>query len=280
MARGLSEALRANEGVTAVVENKTGASGHLAAQAAAAADDCTLLVGTATLATNPSSMPKAASVYDALEPVAMLARNPMFFAAKPGETRTLQQMFADAKRTGIPLTYATPGVGSINHLAAEALLKKMGVPGTHVPTKGASEAMQLLLGGQVDFVLDNPTTLAPQLHGARSPKVMGSTSAKPEHLAGVDEPVAPLSKVLNLKAPFEWAAWFGVVAPAKSSGQFKSDAWLAVTKAANAAGFRERFEKLGFEVAPLNRAEFAEFMKKQRESLKPFVLDAQQNDAK
>ena len=95
MARSLAKALQENEGVLAVVENKPGASGHLAAQAASA--NCTLLVGTATLATNPTSHSANAAVYASLSPVAMLARNPMFFAAKPTETRGLEQMFADAR---------------------------------------------------------------------------------------------------------------------------------------------------------------------------------------
>jgi len=201
----------------------------------------------------------------------------MFFAAKPTETRSLEQMFADAKRTGTPLTYASPGVGSINHLAAAALLKASGVPGIHVPTNGAAQSMQLLLGGEVNFVLDNPTTLVPHLGAARAPKVLGVTSASPASLTGLPAPVPPLAVVLKKNDPFSWSAWFGVMAPAKATETFKSDAWSAVTKAVNTAAFRDEYEKMGFEVAPLNRGEFRAFVSSERQRLKPFVLEAKRD---
>ena len=115
---------------------------------------------------------------------------------------------------------------------------------------------------------------------ARAPKVLGSTSSTPQPVPGLERPVPPLSAVLKDKEPFEWSAWFGVMAPAKATGQLKSEAWSAVTKAANASGFRDKFEKSGFEVGPLNRGEFKAFVGSKHRQLKPFVLEATFDEAK
>src|SRR5258705_3961186 len=133
-----------------LVENRPGAGGIIGTQAMlnADADGYTLMVQSASHAANPSiykSLP-----YDPLKDivdVALLGSTPyVMIAAKGGKWPTLQALIDDAKKNPGHIPFASAGVGTSTHLAAEYVLQTAGVKMLHIPYKGSPEAIQDTIG--------------------------------------------------------------------------------------------------------------------------------------
>src|SRR5262245_16151493 len=163
-ARTLANRLSESAKWTFVVENKPGAGGNLGVEQAvrSPADGYTLVIGqTSNLAINPALYSKLP--YDPLKdlaPIALVVSAPVVLVVSAeSRFRSLAELLAAAKSA--PVTYASPGNGTVSHLAGELLQRASGVKLTHVPYKGAAQAMTDTLGGQVDsFMSSVPSALA------------------------------------------------------------------------------------------------------------------------
>jgi tripartite-type tricarboxylate transporter receptor subunit TctC len=171
-ARRLAPRATASLGQTLVVENRTGAAGNLAAGyvARAAADGYTLLH------TNYVSLliAKAANTrlefdpVDAFVPVAQIGPNVNMLIVRPDlPVRTLPELVALAKRDPDKLTMGTIGIGSAYHMGLEWLNLAFGMRITHVPYRGAAEAVNDLLGGRIDMMFSSLTLAKPHLEANR-----------------------------------------------------------------------------------------------------------------
>ena len=152
-ARILAQAMQAKTGTPFVVENRPGAGGNIGsgAVAKAAPDGYTLLVGTvSTHAINPSLYTKMP--YDAIRdfaPITLLASVPNIFISHPSfPPRTMNELVALAKRQPGKIVYASSGTGTPQHLSVELFKSLAGIDMVHVPYKGASPAVQAVLGGE------------------------------------------------------------------------------------------------------------------------------------
>ncbi|MGG5822097.1 Bug family tripartite tricarboxylate transporter substrate binding protein [Falsiroseomonas sp. HW251] len=159
-------------GQTMVVENRTGAAGNLAAGyvARAPADGYTLLH------TNYVSLliAKAANTrldfdpFEAFVPVAQIGPNVNMLVVRPDlPVRTLPELVALAKRDPDKLTMGTIGIGSAYHMGLEWLNLAFGMRITHVPYRGAAEAVNDLLGGRIDMMFSSLTLAKPHLEANR-----------------------------------------------------------------------------------------------------------------
>ena len=153
LANGLSEAL----GGSFVVENRGGGGGRIGigAVARADADGYTLLVAASSL-TISAAMSSSVG-YDPLTdfaPIAFIATTPTCFtvATKLGVDH-LKSLIERSKRSGEALNYATPGTGTVGHLAAELLKIRSGLQMAHVAHTGAGPALQSLLSGAVQVIV-------------------------------------------------------------------------------------------------------------------------------
>jgi len=171
-ARRIAPRATAQLGQTLVVENRTGAAGNLAAGfvARAAPDGHTLLH------TNYVSLliAKAANTrlefdpVDAFAPVAQIGPNVNMLVVRPDlPVRTLPDLVAAAKREPDKLTMGTIGIGSAYHMGLEWLNLAFGMRITHVPYRGAAEAVNDLLGNRIDMMFSSLTLAKPHLEANR-----------------------------------------------------------------------------------------------------------------
>lgn len=158
-ARALAEVLQDQWKVTVVVENRIGGGTVIATNAliAAPADGYTIMSVGPTYVINPGI--KKSLPYDTLKDLSVLTLSgavPFVLAmAKSFPANSLAEAVDEArKREAKPLSYATSGVGSGNHMMAELLQKDAGIKLTHVPYPGSAQAMSDVLSGRVDWIFD------------------------------------------------------------------------------------------------------------------------------
>ena len=210
-ARIMADRLAQRLGQTFLVENRPGAASVLGAAgvARAPADGYTLMIASgATLAVNVTL--HKALPYDPVVdfvPIALIARVPEVLVVNPAlPVRSLADLVALAKRA--PLTFASAGPGTAQHLEGEMLKQALGLDMTHVPYKGALPALTDVVGGHVSLMFA-PVTPALSLIEAGKLRALGIAAR--ERVAALPD-VAPLA---DLGLPgFEPSGWFMLVAPA------------------------------------------------------------------
>jgi tripartite-type tricarboxylate transporter receptor subunit TctC len=207
LARPLGEAL----GQPLVIDNRPGVGGNLGADvvAKAAPDGHTLLLWGDGLLINQALFPTRP--WDALRdfaPVARLAQSPQVLIAAAGRgLDTLPVLLAAAR--GRDVTYATAGVGTPGHLAAELLRSRSGARLTHVPYRGGAPAITDLLAGQVDTVCTGIPACLPFLQDGKAVG-LGVTSA-------ARFPALPNVPAIAETVPgFAVDTWYGLLAPART----------------------------------------------------------------
>jgi len=210
-ARILADRLAQRLGQTFVVENRPGAASVLgaAAVARAPADGYTLMIASgATMAVNVTL--HKALPYDPVAdfiPVALIARVPEVLVVNPAlPVHTLADLAALGKRA--PLTFASAGSGTAQHLEGEMLKQALGLDMTHVPYKGALPALTDVVGGHVSLMFAPVTPALPMIQAGKLRALGLAAHEKIAALPGV----APLAD-LGLSG-FEPSGWFMLVAPA------------------------------------------------------------------
>ena len=212
-ARFMAQNLSARWGQAVIVENKPGANQLIATEyaARAPADGYTLLVGTqSSMVFNPiirQDLP-----YDAIRdfaPITGLFTTPLYLVVNPGKVtaRDVKELVALAKSQPGKLTYASLGLGSSHHLAAELFKSLTGTDILQVAYKGSGPAMTDLIGGQVHMMFEGGASSLPHVRTGKL-RALGSTG-KNRTEAMPDVPA------LNESIPgYELSVWMGLVAPA------------------------------------------------------------------
>jgi len=210
IARAVAPLLARRLGNTVIVENKPGAAGVIGSDyvAKSPADGSVLLLNSSTFVTAAVTQPRLP--YDPLTafvPVSMVGNGPMLLAVSAATPiKSAAELVAAAKAKPGSLTYGTSGTGSIAHLASEMLSDAAGIRMTHVPYKGAANALMDMAGGQIDMMISNYTSLVAQIKSGKV-RALAVTSAQASP-AFADLP--PLSSV----APgFAADIWVTVFAP-------------------------------------------------------------------
>jgi tripartite-type tricarboxylate transporter receptor subunit TctC len=210
LGRIMSERFSEYWGARVVVENKPGAGGNIGADqvAKSAPDGDNILIFSVGMATNPHLY--ATMTYDPVrdfDPVSLIAMVPnIMIAGKHTPYNTAKEFMDFARANPGKVTYGSSGVGTSLHLAGELLQRMTGIKMQHVPYRGAALAIQDLLAGQIDIVLDNITSALPQ---ARSGAVKGLaiTTAKKSPFAPELQPLA------EVVPGFDVTSWFAFFAP-------------------------------------------------------------------
>jgi tripartite-type tricarboxylate transporter receptor subunit TctC len=208
VANGLSNSGR----WTFVIENKPGAGGNLGVDQAvkSPADGYTVVIGqTSNLAINPALYAKLP--YDPLKdlsPVVLLVSAPVVLVVTASSKyKSLADLIAAAKNDPGAITYASPGNGTVSHLAGELLQRAAGVKLSHVPYKGAAQALSDTLGGQVQsFMSSVPSALAHVKSGRLRAIAVTSAKRSPEL------PAVPTIAESGYPG-FEANTWYGLLVP-------------------------------------------------------------------
>jgi tripartite-type tricarboxylate transporter receptor subunit TctC len=212
-ARLVADQLSLAMGQPVIVENKAGAAGNIGNQAVARAkpDGHTLLVAYSGYQVGNPHLFKRAG-WDPIkdfEPVAMMTRAPQVIVTKTSlPFKNMQELIAFAKANPGKLNYASSGNGSIQHIAAEMLQQQTGTKMTHVPYKGASPAVQDLLGGNVDIFITTPASVVSHIKAGKM-KALAVTSNT--RLASL--PDVPTTAEADMPQ-FKLDSWFALYAPA------------------------------------------------------------------
>jgi len=213
LSRVLAQRLTQQYGQQVVVENRPGSGGHVGAEAAARAapDGYTIVFGTIGIHAAYTIYSKLN--YDPsrdLQPVSMYADVPNILVVHPSvPVKNVKEFIALAKSNPGRLNFGTAGSGSSTHMAGEWFKLYTGVNLTHVPYKGSAQAMQDLLGGQIELMFENlPTAIAQVRAGKIRPLGMTSRERSPSM------PEVPTLAETGVPG-FEATAWFTIAAPAK-----------------------------------------------------------------
>jgi tripartite-type tricarboxylate transporter receptor subunit TctC len=170
VARLVAASVTKRFGRTIVVENKTGASGNIAAEYVARAphDGCTITLRSNEHNVNPFIYARAGYVPADFTPIIQLVRGPGVIAANPGQPfKTLTEMVEYARSHPGKLSYGSSGIGGGNHVAAETFLRAAHLDILHVPYKGAALAMQDLIAGNVPLAVGSVASAMPYIQSGK-----------------------------------------------------------------------------------------------------------------
>ncbi len=186
VARLVGQALQERIGQSMIVDNRPGSNGNVAAGVLAnsPADGYTFLVTDGSMfSINPRLYKDLTYQSDKdFQPVALLARAPLFLAVHPKvPVSSLNEFIAHVKANPGKLNYGSSGIGSSHHLSMEAMKAALGIDLAHIPYKGSGQSVPALIGGQVEvlfsaypslaqFVKDNRVKLIATNSAERSPQ--------------------------------------------------------------------------------------------------------------
>jgi tripartite-type tricarboxylate transporter receptor subunit TctC len=241
-------------GTPFIVDNKPGAGGAIGIQevARAAPDGYTLGYGNvATLAINQSLYSKLP--YDAdkqLASVAMMGyvQNALVVNNSVA-ARNVQELIALAKSRPGRLTMASAGNGTTGHLGGELFKSLTETFITHVPYRGSPQAIQDLIGGQIDLMFDNLSSILPHIRAGRV-RALG-VSGNRRSPSAPDLPTIAEAGVTG----YETTAWGGIVAPFGTPRELITRLNSEINKVLGTPAISERYAQIGFEltIAPPER---------------------------
>lgn len=185
VARLLGPRLGAVLGQQVIIENRTGATGAIAADAVirAAPDGCTLLLRETALFLNQFLQTKKTSdPSSSLAPVAGLFTLPLIIAANNSfPAQNPAELIAALRAAPGKYSYGTPGIGTVQHLAFEMLRQQTGTSAVHVPYRGASQIIPDLIGGGIPLGVLTATAALTQ---ARAGKIRAVALLSPDQFFG------------------------------------------------------------------------------------------------
>jgi tripartite-type tricarboxylate transporter receptor subunit TctC len=259
MARVVAQKLGETLGHSVIVENKVGAGGNIGAEfvARAAPDGYTLLLGTpGPLAINESLFKSLSySPSKSFAPIGRIADMQSVVITHPNsQFKTLADVLAYAKANPGKLTFASGGIGSTPHLAAELMFAAAGVRLNHVPYKGDTPGLTDVAGGHVPLMSGNlPGLIALVNDGKVRPLAVSSArrSALLPNVPTVAEAGVPGYAVNS---------WIGLLAPAGTPPAIIARLNTALNKALASPEIAESMKKLTAEVVRSTPEEFARLM--------------------
>ncbi|HZS66521.1 MAG TPA: tripartite tricarboxylate transporter substrate binding protein [Burkholderiales bacterium] len=268
MTRAVTPKLGEALGQAVVVENMGGAGGisGVTEVARSSADGYTLLVAdVGQIAINPHLFSKLpyAPLKD-LAPVSLIGTSPLYLVAHPSvPANSLQQLVAYAKAHPGKLNYGSSGIGSIHHLATEALKAGFGIDIVHVPYKGTGQSVPALLGGQVALLYSALPSIAGHLKDGKV-KILAISSAK----RSAQTPEVPTVAESGIPG-YDYVAEIGMLAPAATPREIIQRLAGEIAKVVKQPDVVQRFTQLGIDAvgstpeayATLNKSDYEKYAK-------------------
>ena len=260
VAPGLSNLL----GQQLVIDNRGGAGGLIGAELAAKAipDGYTLFFSSPGALTILPHLQKHVN-YDTLRdfaPVSLVSIGPFLLITHPSvPAKSVKELLALAKAEPGKLNYASAGNGAANHLAMELFKSLAGISLTHVPYKGAPQAMTDLIGGSVNLTFNSIPPAIQHIRAGRL-RLLGVSSAK----RSAQLPDVPTISEAGV-AGYESITWFGLLAPAKTPSAIVARLHDELIKVVRAPDLKAQFEIQGYDPVGSSAAEFTNFIRSESE---------------
>ena len=244
--RVVTQRVQEQTGWNIVVENKPGANSILGADLAAksAPDGYTFLTVIAAHAAN-ATLYAGKIPYDPVKsfaPVSLAAIAPLIMTANNNfPAKDVKELIAYAKANPGKISFGSSGIGAAAHLTTELFKQTVGVDMVHIPYKGTAGALQDLMGGNLQILVDTPSALMPHVRGGKI-KALAMFSNK--RIAGAAE----VPTMAEAGGPaLEAATWVLFLAPAGTPRAIVSRMSAEVAKAVAAPDIKSRFDALGIE---------------------------------
>jgi tripartite-type tricarboxylate transporter receptor subunit TctC len=239
-----------------IVENRGGAAGSLATEAVAKSnpDGYTILFAQNGLAINVAANPKLPfnGQKDLLPVVGVAATPHILIVNNNSPAKSVADLIAMLKADPGKLSFGSSGIGNSDHMAGELFLATTGLQAIHVPYKGGAPAATDLMGGQIDFYFAGMPVGLPLYKGD---KVRGLAVTSKGRFSGAPELVT--IQEAGVKG-YEMALWQGIFVAAGTSPAIVKQLNAATLKILETPEMKERFQKAGVQIAPMNTQQFSD----------------------
>ncbi len=263
IARTVAASMQGVLGQPVVVENRPGAGGNIATEAAATArpDGYTILMGNhgpmsvnvhlfRNMRVNPET---------ALEPIGLVADAPLVVVVGPkSKAQTLPELLAEIRAANGQSTYASASNGSASHLAAALMLQMAGLRAEHVPFRGAAPALTDVVAGHLDFMITTLPSVVGLINGGQVRPLAVTGEARMSVLPNVPT-------VADTIPGYKATAWYGLLVPRGTPADVKAKLFSAMRQALTNEDVIRRLRDEGAEPSSMDGAGFAELIRWERE---------------
>ncbi|MEI7671044.1 MAG: tripartite tricarboxylate transporter substrate-binding protein [Deltaproteobacteria bacterium] len=272
VSRYLAYKLSERWGQQVITDNRGGSGGAVGASVVAKAppDGYTLLLGNGGPVTVYPHL-RTKPLYDSerdLKAVTFIVSSPMLLVVNNSTPiRSVSDLVRIAKSRPGGLTYASAGVGNLQHLSMELLQSLAGIKMVHVPYKGAAPASIDLISGQVDLMFANIVGVLPMVKSDRV-RAIAVSSAKPSMIVPEVPPVA------NVFPEFDMTGWMGIFAPAGTPSDLIASINRDFIWALSLPESKKYLSEQGAEVVAEGPGELSAFVRKESALFEKIIKNA------
>jgi tripartite-type tricarboxylate transporter receptor subunit TctC len=251
MARILGDRMKTALGQPLVIENVTGAGGSIGVGRVVRSPADGYTIGFGHLGTHVANGAVYTLGYDLvadLEPIVMLPSNPMIIVSKNDvPAKTLNELLAWLKSRPEPVTAGTAGLGSGSHIAGLYFENATGIKLQFVPYRGTAPAMNDLVAGQIDVIIDQTSN---SINQVRAGTIRAYAVTDDKRVASA--PDIPTTDEAGLPG-FHMTLWSGLWAPKGTPKEIVAKLNAAAIEALNDSAVQKQLENLGLQMPPENQ---------------------------
>jgi tripartite-type tricarboxylate transporter receptor subunit TctC len=251
MARILAERMKVSLGEAVLVENVTGAGGSIGVGRALRSPPDGYTVSFGHLGTHVANGAIYKLGYDLvadLEPVALLPSNPMIIVSKNAvPAKSLKELLDWLKAKATPATAGTAGAGSGSHIAGLYFENITGIKLQYVPYRGTGPAMNDLVAGQIDMIVDQTSNSIQQVRAGNIRAYAITDAKRVESAADI-----PTTDEAGLPG-FHMTLWSGMWVPKGTPPDVIAKLNAAAVDALNDPAVRKQLENLGLQMPPKDK---------------------------
>ncbi|MDM0039665.1 tripartite tricarboxylate transporter substrate-binding protein [Variovorax sp. J22G21] len=254
LGRDLAQAMTATLGQSFVVENMGGGAGvpALNTVARSPADGyTTFFCASGNITAQPLLAKSRVDILGQLTPVGMVATAPhVLVVSAKLPVHTVGELVAYAKAHPGTLNFGSAGVGGLAHLGTELFARAAGISITHVPYKGAAQAMTDLVSGQVQGMFGTMPSFTGMIEKGAI-RALGITAP-----SGAT-PLKNLPLIARTVPGFQYSSWNGIFVPVGTPAPLIEQLYIAMAKGSTDKGLAKRFDEQGVDIALANSAQLA-----------------------